>query len=154
MQLQTINLCRITTQMTLACGFYSWMPIICTAIQWVSPFQRDILNFCLLKISKNLICKKQRLPKTLDSFSKSILSIQYIFMSYLMIIPLLLKMCRSHTICSSQSLINKYSSTEKLAPNLNDKIKYVLHYENLRVYLEFGIELVKIHRILQFCQSA
>ena len=28
----------------------------------------------------------------------------------------------------SQSLINKYSSTEKLSPNLNDKIKYVLHY--------------------------
>ena len=54
----------------------------------------------------------------------------------------------------SQSLINKYSSTEKLARNLNDKIKYVLHYENLRLYLELGTELVKIHRILQFSQSA
>ena len=54
----------------------------------------------------------------------------------------------------SHSLINKHSSTEKLAPNLNDKIKYVLHYENLRLYLELGMELFKIHRILQFSQSA
>ena len=54
----------------------------------------------------------------------------------------------------SQSLINKHSSTEKLAPNLNDKVKYVLHYENVRLYLELGMELVKVHRILQFSQSA
>ena len=54
----------------------------------------------------------------------------------------------------SQSLINKHRSTEKLAPHLNDKIKYVLHYENLRLYLELAMELVKIHRILLFSQSA
>ena len=53
-----------------------------------------------------------------------------------------------------QSLINKHSSTEKLAQNLNDKIKYDLHYENLRLYLELGMKLVKFHRILQFSQSA
>ena len=51
----------------------------------------------------------------------------------------------------SRSLIKKYSSTEeKLAPSLNDKIKYVLHFENLRLNLELGMELVKIHRILQY----
>ena len=54
----------------------------------------------------------------------------------------------------SQSLINKHSLTEELAPNLNDEIKYVLQYENLRLYLELGLELVKIYRILQFSQSA
>ena len=53
-----------------------------------------------------------------------------------------------------QSLINKHSSTEKLAPNLSDKIKYVLHDENLRLYLKLGMERVKINRILQFSQSA
>ena len=51
-----------------------------------------------------------------------------------------------------KSLIS--SSTENLAPNLNDKIKYVLHYKNLRLYLELGMKLVKINRILQFRQSA
>ena len=39
----------------------------------------------------------------------------------------------------SKSLINKHSSTEKLAPNQKDKINYVLHYENLRLYLELEI---------------
>ena len=36
----------------------------------------------------------------------------------------------THDILSpySQSLINKHSSTGKLAPSLNDNIKYVLHY--------------------------
>ena len=48
----------------------------------------------------------------------------------------------------SQSLINKHSSTEKLSTNLNYKIKYVLHYENMRLYLERGMKIVKIHRIL------
>ena len=54
----------------------------------------------------------------------------------------------------SQSLINQHSSTEKLAPNLYDKIKYILHFENLRLYLELGMELVKVHRILQISQSS
>ena len=54
----------------------------------------------------------------------------------------------------SQSLISKPSSTEKLAPNLSDQIKYVLHDENLRLYLKLGMERVKINRILQFSQSA
>ena len=68
------------------------------------PFQLDFLNFCLEKKSENLTCKKQQLPIILDSFSKSILSIQYIFMSYIMSIPLLLKRRRSHTICSLLNL--------------------------------------------------
>ena len=54
----------------------------------------------------------------------------------------------------SQSLINKHSSTENLAPNLNNKMKYIVHYENLRFYLELGLKLFKVHRILQFSQSA
>ena len=54
----------------------------------------------------------------------------------------------------SQSLINKDISTQKLEPNLNEKITYVLDYENLRLYQKLGMELVKIHRILQLSQSA
>ena len=35
---------------------------------------------------------------------------------------------------------------EKLVPNLNDKTKYVLHYENLiKLYLRQGLKLTKIH---------
>ena len=42
---------------------------------------------------------------------------------------------------------------KKLIPNLGDKVKYVVHYENLKYYLSLGMKLVKIHRILSFRQS-
>ena len=46
----------------------------------------------------------------------------------------------------------KIGSVNKLVPNLSNKSKYVLHYENLQLYLSVGIKLTKIHRILKFKQ--
>ena len=45
-------------------------------------------------------------------------------------------------------------STTKLTPNLRDKTNYVVHYRNLKFYLEQGLVLTKIHRVLTFKQSA
>ena len=42
---------------------------------------------------------------------------------------------------------------KKLIPILGDKMKYVVHYKNLKYYLSLGMKLVKIHRILSFKQS-
>ncbi len=42
---------------------------------------------------------------------------------------------------------------EKLVPNLNSKTKYVLHYENLKLYLRLGLKLTKIHRGVKFVES-
>ena len=47
----------------------------------------------------------------------------------------------------------KVGGVKKLIPNLGDKVKYVVHYKNLKYYLSFGMKLVKIHRILSFKQS-
>ena len=44
-------------------------------------------------------------------------------------------------------------TVEKLVPNFFDKGKYVLHYENLKLYLSLGLKLKKIHRVLEFNQS-
>lgn len=48
----------------------------------------------------------------------------------------------------------KHFSSVKLAPNLYDKIKYICHVQNLKLYLELGIELKKVHRVLSFKQSS
>ena len=47
----------------------------------------------------------------------------------------------------------KVGGVSKLVPNLRAKVKYIPHYRNLQLYLEPGIKLVKIHRILKFTQS-
>ena len=41
----------------------------------------------------------------------------------------------------------------KLIPNLGDKEKYILHYENLKQYLSLGLELTHIHRGIKFEES-
>ena len=41
-------------------------------------------------------------------------------------------------------------NVQKLIPTLYDKEKYVLHEENLKLYLSLGLKLKKVHRVLQF----
>ena len=44
------------------------------------------------------------------------------------------------------------SNEEKLTPNLFHKKSYIVHYRNLKLYTELGMEIVKIHRVLSFTQ--
>ena len=43
-------------------------------------------------------------------------------------------------------------NVKRLVPNFFDKEKYVLHYENLQLYLSLRLKLKKIHHILEFNQ--
>jgi len=46
------------------------------------------------------------------------------------------------------------SVVSKLIPNLNDKTKYVVHYETLKLYESLGLKITKIHRGIRFEESA
>ena len=65
-----------------------------------------------------------------------------------------LKITKEMLSAYSHSLTSKHVTSEKLSPNLFDKTKYVVHYENLQFYLKHGLQLIKVHRILKFKQSA
>ena len=42
---------------------------------------------------------------------------------------------------------------KKLIPNLMPKQRYVLHYRNLQLYRQLGMEIVKVHKVLAFHQT-
>ena len=44
-------------------------------------------------------------------------------------------------------------NVSKLIPTLCDKKNYVLHEENLKLYLSLGLKLKKIHRVLEFSEK-
>ncbi|KAG1665131.1 hypothetical protein GQR58_019518 [Nymphon striatum] len=41
----------------------------------------------------------------------------------------------------------------KLIPNLNNKTKYIIHYENLKLYESLGMKIIKVHRGIKFQES-
>ena len=41
----------------------------------------------------------------------------------------------------------------KLITDLHDKDNYIVHYRNLKLYLELGLELKQIHKVLEFDQD-
>ena len=54
---------------------------------------------------------------------------------------------------TQQSVFLESAPQKKLTPNLLDKSKYVVHCRNLKLYLQLGLVVTKVHRVLTFKQS-
>ena len=49
--------------------------------------------------------------------------------------------------------LSNYKNNTKLCLTLHDKNNYVCHIRNLKLYLELGLQLKTVHKILKFRQS-
>ena len=70
--------------------------------------------------------------------------------------PEKIKVTRAHVSSFQTELAEKLGLNlggEKLVTQLTSKTKMVLHLKNLQQYLRLGLELTKIHRVLEFDQS-
>ena len=54
---------------------------------------------------------------------------------------------------AQQAVFPDTTPQRKLTPNLRDKVKYVVHYRNLKLYLQLGLVVTKVHRVMTFKQS-
>ena len=54
---------------------------------------------------------------------------------------------------TQSSVYPKSPSQKKLTPNLMDKSHYVVHYRNLKLYVQLGLVITKVHRVLALKQS-
>ena len=54
---------------------------------------------------------------------------------------------------TQHSAFPESSPQKKLTSNLQDKVRYVVHYRNLKIYLQLGLVVTKVHRVLTFKQS-
>ena len=54
---------------------------------------------------------------------------------------------------TQQAVFPESAPRGKLTSNLQDKVKYVVHYRNLKLYLQLVLVVTKVHRVLTFKQS-
>lgn len=59
-----------------------------------------------------------------------------------------------HLVYAQKDALATGMSSTKLVPNLYSKTRYCIHSRNLKFYLKQGMRLLKVHRAIEFKQSA
>ena len=54
---------------------------------------------------------------------------------------------------TQHSVFPESAPQKKLTPNLREKVKYAVYSRNLKLYLQLGLVVTKVHRVLTFKQS-
>ena len=54
---------------------------------------------------------------------------------------------------TQQSIFPESAPQKKLTSNMQDKVKCAVNYRNLKLYLQLGLVVPKVHRVLTFKQS-
>ena len=54
---------------------------------------------------------------------------------------------------TQQSVFPESAPQEKLTPNLRDKFKYAVHCRNLKLNIQLGLVITRVHRVFTFKQS-
>lgn len=74
------------------------------------------------------------------------LAVEHLDITYDMLSPYSRELCDKFNLKSTLPC-------KKLVPNFYEKRNYITHYMNLKFYMEQGLELKKIHKILSFTQA-
>lgn len=87
-------------------------------------------------------------PKSCHSVQNDLpLAVEKLLIKEEMLSPYTLELLKKYNL-------SKTLPTIKLTPNFFNKKNYVAHYLNLKFYVQNGLVITKIHRILAFAQSA
>ena len=63
------------------------------------------------------------------------------------------KKLRDKMVSNIETKIDAHESCDKLILDYKPKTKYAIHYRNLQLYIQLGMKVTKIHRVLAFDQK-
>jgi len=133
-------------------NLYGWaminsLPI--SGFKWLTDKNIDSFNENIKLTQEDIIKKRLLINGKYVSFSNSS-KIGYIFEVDLEYPKELHDIHNDYPLAPERMEINK---VEKLVPNFRKKSKYIVHGRNLALYLQLGLKLKKIHRVIQFNQQ-
>ena len=133
-------------------SLYGWamgQHLPCSGFRWLN--QKEISDFCLYSI-----CENSSIDYILEVDLEYLSELHESHNDY-QLAPEKLEISQNMLSKYCFNIANKYrikiAGVNKLAPNLGNKNKYIVHYRNLQLYLLLGMKLTKIHRVLKFKQS-